>query len=153
MFLLITIFLFACLSESKFMAMSLSTDEKMKLLARYGTSCWRKDCEGPPGCLMRHVSATKSTPETVMDGHEHALDVDTVSMSSSTTVPPATKSYGRTPPCCVRVWKDSFEHWSSSPDHLYIGRDMTRCAPGAVSSKWENPFPSQELGVEEWRGK
>ena len=145
------------------MAMSLSAEEKMKLLARYGTSCWRKDCNGPPGCLMRHLATTKgrcnSTPETVMNGTGRPVEVNTISgMSPSATVSPAptvspaastTKPQGGTPPCCVRVRKATFEHWSSSPDHVYIGRDMTHIVTGAVGSKWQNPFPSQDYGVQE----
>ena len=30
--------------------------------------------------------------------------------------------------------------WLRNPNHVYIGRDMTRYVPGAVGSKWGNPF-------------
>lgn len=36
-----------------------------------------------------------------------------------------------------------FKAWSSHPDHLYIGRNMTFYVPGAVKSKWHNPFKGE----------
>jgi hypothetical protein len=34
-----------------------------------------------------------------------------------------------------------FAEWlKSSPDHVYIGRNMSFYVPGAVGSKWGNPF-------------
>ncbi|XP_045180311.2 uncharacterized protein LOC123539663 [Mercenaria mercenaria] len=44
-------------------------------------------------------------------------------------------------------YKDLLE-WTKHPDHLYIGRDMTLYVPGAVHSKWHNPFKSKKLGKE-----
>lgn len=38
--------------------------------------------------------------------------------------------------------------WLKHPDHLYIGRDMTHYVPGAVGSKWQNPFKSRKIGRE-----
>eukprot|EP01061_Rhynchopus_euleeides_P001841 TRINITY_DN1135_c0_g1_i4.p1 TRINITY_DN1135_c0_g1~~TRINITY_DN1135_c0_g1_i4.p1 ORF type:complete len:149 (+),score=43.60 TRINITY_DN1135_c0_g1_i4:156-602(+) len=40
-------------------------------------------------------------------------------------------------------------HWVEDPSHVYIGRDMTRYVPGAVGSKWGNPFPAKKHGREE----
>ena len=34
----------------------------------------------------------------------------------------------------------SFKDWNSDPNHVYIGRNMSRHVAGAVGSKWENPF-------------
>ena len=42
-------------------------------------------------------------------------------------------------------YKDLVE-WVQQPNHLYIGRDMTRFVPGAVHSKWHNPFKSKDKG-------
>ncbi|XP_052763236.1 uncharacterized protein LOC128205543 [Mya arenaria] len=41
--------------------------------------------------------------------------------------------------------------WLRDPNHVYIGRDMTRYVPGAVGSKWGNPFKARgdNLTVEE----
>lgn len=36
--------------------------------------------------------------------------------------------------------------WVKHPNHVYIGRDMTRYVPGAVGSKWGNPFKSRKQG-------
>lgn len=36
------------------------------------------------------------------------------------------------------------QEWVTYPDHIYIGRDMTRYVPGAVGSKWGNPFASKK---------
>lgn len=36
-------------------------------------------------------------------------------------------------------YKD-LKDWLTNPDHVYIGRDMTHYVPGAVGSKWQNPF-------------
>ena len=30
--------------------------------------------------------------------------------------------------------------WLRNPDNIYIGRNMTVYVPGAVGSKWKNPF-------------
>ena len=38
----------------------------------------------------------------------------------------------------------SFEEWNSDPNHLYIGRDMTHYIPGALGSKWGNPFKAHK---------
>lgn len=39
------------------------------------------------------------------------------------------------------------EHWlSSSNDHIYIGRDMSKYVKGAMGSKWANPFRAAERG-------
>ena len=34
----------------------------------------------------------------------------------------------------------SFKDWNSDPNHVYIGRNMSRHVAGAVGSKWGNPF-------------
>ena len=34
----------------------------------------------------------------------------------------------------------SFEDWNSDPNHVYIGRNMSHHVPGALGSKWGNPF-------------
>ena len=41
------------------------------------------------------------------------------------------------------------EDWlATSPNHVYVGRDMTRYVRGAVGSKWANPYKlsQYELG-------
>ena len=43
----------------------------------------------------------------------------------------------------------SFEEWASVPGHVYIGRDMARSVPGAVGSKWGNPFHLRDFTLEE----
>lgn len=45
-------------------------------------------------------------------------------------------------------YKDLVE-WIKQPNHLYIGRDMTRFVPGAVHSKWHNPNKSKTVGREQ----
>jgi hypothetical protein len=35
---------------------------------------------------------------------------------------------------------DNFQEWAAQPGHVYIGRNMTQYIPGAVGSKWGNPF-------------
>ena len=35
---------------------------------------------------------------------------------------------------------DNLEEWLKDPNHVYIGRNMTHYVPGAVGSKWANPF-------------
>jgi hypothetical protein len=35
---------------------------------------------------------------------------------------------------------DNFKEWAAQPGHVYIGRNMTQYIPGAVGSKWGNPF-------------
>ncbi len=42
------------------------------------------------------------------------------------------------------------EHWlAASPNHVYVGRDMTRYVNGAVGSKWGNPFSVGKYGRDE----
>ncbi len=35
---------------------------------------------------------------------------------------------------------DDFEHWTSDPDNMYIGRNMSFYVPGTIQSVWHNPF-------------
>ena len=42
-------------------------------------------------------------------------------------------------------YKD-LEDWVKDPNHVYVGRDMTRYVPGAKGSKWGNPFMSKKVG-------
>lgn len=46
---------------------------------------------------------------------------------------------------------NDLEHWlaSSSGNHVYIGRNMTHYVPGAVGSKWANPFKVDKHGTRE----
>ena len=37
-------------------------------------------------------------------------------------------------------------HWLEKSNHIYIGRNMTHYVPGAVGSKWKNPFSVKEFG-------
>lgn len=39
-------------------------------------------------------------------------------------------------------------HWLSNKNHVYIGRDMTLYVPGAVGSKWKNPFSAKKYGLD-----
>ena len=34
----------------------------------------------------------------------------------------------------------------ASPDHVYIGRSMVQYVPGAIKSKWCNPFKVDKYG-------
>jgi hypothetical protein len=36
---------------------------------------------------------------------------------------------------------NSFRHWTQHTRHVYIGRDLSFCIPGAKASLFENPFP------------
>ena len=44
----------------------------------------------------------------------------------------------------ARLGYESFEDWNSNPNHLYIGRDMSHHVPGALGSKWGNPFKAKK---------
>lgn len=35
---------------------------------------------------------------------------------------------------------NDFDDWITDPNHLYIGRNMSFYVPGAVESKWHNPY-------------
>ena len=67
----------------------------------------------------------------------------------------STSTTQKTPPHCVSVKKaslvprgyKSFEEWNADPDHVYIGRNMNHYVPGAVGSKWQNPYKSQKYGL------
>jgi hypothetical protein len=44
---------------------------------------------------------------------------------------------------------DDLVTWlAASPNHAYIGRNMTHYVPGAVGSKWANPFKVDKFGRE-----
>ncbi len=45
-------------------------------------------------------------------------------------------------------YKDFIE-WSANTNHLYIGRDMSYYVPGTYKSKWHNPFPVKNYGLDE----
>jgi hypothetical protein len=38
---------------------------------------------------------------------------------------------------------------AASPDHVYIGRDMSCYVRGAVGSKWRNPFKLKDHSIDE----
>jgi hypothetical protein len=44
---------------------------------------------------------------------------------------------------------DNLSKWLEKPEHLYIGRDMSRFVNGANVSKWQNPFKVKEFTREE----
>ena len=48
----------------------------------------------------------------------------------------------------VQMGYPNLEVWLKNPDHTYIGRTV-RYVPGAVQSKWANPFTVQKYGREE----
>lgn len=39
--------------------------------------------------------------------------------------------------------------WLEKPEHLYVGRDMTRFVKGAKASKWQNPFKVKDYTREQ----
>ena len=42
-----------------------------------------------------------------------------------------------------------FASWQSADDaHLYIGRNMNFYVPGAFGSKWQNPYPVKDYGLD-----
>jgi hypothetical protein len=45
---------------------------------------------------------------------------------------------------------NSLEEWLAADrqKHVYIGRNMAHYVPGAVQSKWANPFPVKKYGRE-----
>ncbi|KAL4217648.1 hypothetical protein ACF0H5_022390 [Mactra antiquata] len=49
----------------------------------------------------------------------------------------------------VKLGYPSLVEWVKVPGHVYIGRDMTRYVPGAVGSKWHNPFKSRNSSREQ----
>jgi len=42
-----------------------------------------------------------------------------------------------------------FEEWSSNPNNIYIGRNMSFYVPGTFKSKWANPYTVKKYGLEE----
>lgn len=40
------------------------------------------------------------------------------------------------------------EDWLQNKNHVYIGRNMVFYVPGAVASKWKNPFSVKKYGRE-----
>lgn len=42
----------------------------------------------------------------------------------------------------------NFAHWNSQPNALYIGRNMEVYVPGAIGSKWANPYPVKKYDLE-----
>jgi hypothetical protein len=46
-------------------------------------------------------------------------------------------------------YSDLLNWLNSSTNHVYIGRDMTHYVPGAVGSKWANPFKVDKYGRED----
>lgn len=41
---------------------------------------------------------------------------------------------------------DDLLDWLKNPDHIYVGRNMSFYVPGAVESKWKNPFSVKKYG-------
>lgn len=46
----------------------------------------------------------------------------------------------------VKLGYRDLEHWLENPNHIYIGRNMTFYVPGAVKSKWSNPYSVKKYG-------
>ena len=40
------------------------------------------------------------------------------------------------------------QDWLKDPKHLYIGREMSFYVAGAKASKWMNPYPVKQYGLE-----
>lgn len=61
------------------------------------------------------------------------------------------------PPTVVCIKKEllkksgytDLQNWLEKPNHLYIGRNMEFYVPGAVKSKWANPFSLKKFSLEE----
>ena len=70
----------------------------------------------------------------------------TTSETTHTKRPPVTKLLSvRKRSLNHQGYKD-LEHWLTNPNNVYIGRDMTHYVPGAVGSKWQNPFQVNKYG-------
>lgn len=41
-----------------------------------------------------------------------------------------------------------FHDWNSSPNNIYIGRNMSFYVPGTTKSKWSNPYSVKKYGRE-----
>ena len=44
-------------------------------------------------------------------------------------------------------YKD-FQDWINTPNHIYIGQDMTHYVAGTTASKWRNPFHVKKYGID-----
>ena len=48
----------------------------------------------------------------------------------------------------LRPQYQNLQEWlDASPDHIYIGRNLTAYVKGAVGSKWKNPFTIKKTGT------
>lgn len=47
-----------------------------------------------------------------------------------------------------RGYRD-LEHWLEDDNHLYVGRNMSFYVPGAIKSKWHNPYTVKKYGLKE----
>lgn len=43
---------------------------------------------------------------------------------------------------------ESLSEWKKEGNHLYIGRNMSFYVPGAVGSKWRNPYTVKKYGLD-----
>ena len=96
------------------------------------------------------ISFPDEAPETMKCNYVSSFSCSSTSSSStpfscsSSSVTDTTKIS----PHCVSLKKaslsrrgyKSFEDWNSNPNHVYIGRNMSHHVPGALGSKWGNPF-------------
>ena len=48
----------------------------------------------------------------------------------------------------LKIGYKDFEEWSKNPNNLYIGRNMNYYVKGTHASKWANPFPVKNHGLE-----
>jgi len=51
--------------------------------------------------------------------------------------------------CLVKRGIANFQEWAAREDAVYIGRNMSFYVPGAIGSKWQNPFPVKKYGRDE----
>lgn len=85
----------------------------------------------------------KQEPASKLDADVCNSASGTMQGTSGTTVVNVRKAELR------KVGYRDIEDWLKDPKHVYIGRDMTHYVPGAVGSKWGNPFIAKKLGRDE----
>ena len=102
---------------------------------------------GPQPCKQLIIDAEN------LELGSYFLELDTrISTTNSSSLSSFSVAGTRQAPHCVSLTRSalrergyaSFEDWNSDPNHVYIGRDMTRWVAGAQGSKWGNPYTAYE---------
>lgn len=96
---------------------------------------------------MAHCAPTEDNVQKIQADIEDKNETSTI--RTQTERPRPTRVISVKKQSLNRKGYKDLQHWLTDPNNIYIGRNMTHYVPGAVGSKWQNPFPAKKT----WQGQ